>query len=415
MAPLLLRNASIQLVRNNIMRIAFVTPEYITEKNFDGGLANYLGRVCPALVKMGHDVAVVVTSNREGRLVQDGVEVHRVVINPVVLFWLNRLTLRRLSAANFWILQSWFLNRACAKLHRERNFDLIQYASYTATGLFRLRTVPAIVRLSSYEPMFQRACDHPASLNNRLKAYLEKVAIGRADAVFCPSQVVADAASRDTGKLIKVIESPFTGNPREVDDQPFKNLLEGRKFLLFFGMLSALKGVLSIAEIIGPLLSAHSDLHFVFIGKDGGYLNRPMIEHVWEKAGSFRGRVLYMGQMQHSQLYPILSHATAVVLPSRIDNLPNTCLEAMACRRIVIGTRGASFEQLIEDGVSGFLAPVDSPVELLGVVEKMLAWPDMERLKMGELAAQRIEALRPEIVITRLVAFYESVIAGRAT
>lgn len=396
------------------MRIAFVTPEYITEKNFDGGLANYLGRVCPALVAMGHDVVVVVTSLREGSFIQDGVQVHRVIINPTALHWLNRFTLKRQRVANQWILQSWLLNRSCAKLHRECPLDLIQYASYTATGLFRLRTVPAIVRLSSYEPMFQRACDQPASLNNRLKTYLEKVAIGRADAVFCPSQVVADAASRDTGKSIKVIESPFTGNPREVDDQPFKSLLEGKKFLLFFGMLSVLKGVLSIAEIISPLLSTHSDLYFVFIGKDGGYLNQPMIEHVWEKAGTYRGRVLYLGQMPHSQLYPILAHAAAVVLPSRIDNLPNTCLEAMACRRVVIGTRGASFEQLIEDEVNGFLAPIDSPAGLLSIVEKVLSLPESEKLKLGERAANRIEALRPEVAINRLVALYESVIVDKA-
>ena len=42
-------------------------------------------------------------------------------------------------------------------------------------------------------------------------------------------------------------------------------------------------------------------------------------------------------------------------LPSKVDNLPNTCLEAMALKRVVIGSRtAASFDQLISDGVNGF-------------------------------------------------------------
>ena len=32
------------------LRVAFATPEYVTEKHFDGGLANYLNRVSRSLV-----------------------------------------------------------------------------------------------------------------------------------------------------------------------------------------------------------------------------------------------------------------------------------------------------------------------------------------------------------------------------
>ncbi len=46
-------------------------------------------------------------------------------------------------------------------------------------------------------------------------------------------------------------------------------------------------------------------------------------------------------------------------LPSRIDNLTNTCIESMALGKVVIGTQGAIFEQLIEDGVNCFLCRID--------------------------------------------------------
>ena len=134
------------------------------------------------------------------------------------------------------------------------------------------------------------------------------------------------------------------------------------------------------------------------------------MDHVWTCAGAHRGRVLYLGKMPHAFLDPLISNANLVVLPSRIDNFPNTCLEAMSCERVVIGTRGASFEQLIDDGVNGFLCEIDAPENLLEVMQKAIDLPPESRKKMGEQAAKRIDTLRPETVVRELVDFYQTVI-----
>jgi len=102
-----------------------------------------------------------------------------------------------------------------------------------------------------------------------------------------------------------------------------------------------------------------------------------------------------------------------VVLPSRVDNLPNTCLEAMALGRVVVGTRGASFDQLIDDGQNGFLCDIDSPESLRAAVERALALTDAQRATVGASAARRIDELRPEKTIPPLVAFYEAAIGAR--
>ncbi len=44
------------------LRIAFTTPEFVTESYFSGGLANYAHRVAKALVSLGHEVHVVTFS-----------------------------------------------------------------------------------------------------------------------------------------------------------------------------------------------------------------------------------------------------------------------------------------------------------------------------------------------------------------
>jgi glycogen synthase len=205
------------------------------------------------------------------------------------------------------------------------------------------------------------------------------------------------------------MEPPFLFEPGPLNDEILRNRLSGKRYLLFFGAVGLLKGVAVIAEIIDELLCQYEGLFFVLIGQDKGYRGRPMMEHLWNRAGQNRQRVLHLGVIPHPCLYPILQNAHAVVLPSLIDNLPNTCLEAMALRRVVIGTRGASFEQLIEDGRSGFLAEKNSGPSLLEKIREAMALDDFARKAMGDCARERILKLSPERAATELIAFLERV------
>jgi glycosyl transferase family 4 len=66
------------MVRESL-RIAFATPEYVTEEYFDGGLANYIHRVAKALAGMGHDIHVLTLSEiDEAEFEHEGVTVHRI-------------------------------------------------------------------------------------------------------------------------------------------------------------------------------------------------------------------------------------------------------------------------------------------------------------------------------------------------
>jgi glycogen(starch) synthase len=394
------------------MKIAFITPEYITEENFDGGLANYLARVASALVGLGHEVTVIVRSTIDDTLICNGVRVSRVRISGPPLFFLNSL-LRDVRAPLDWVWQSWKINRAFQGMHRREQFDVVQYASYTAPGLFRSKGITSVVRLSSYEPLMRKASDLDLSFSRRLQALLEQIALKRADGLFCPSSLIAQIATQQVGRSVDVIESPFVTPDLLLDHQPYQDLLSGKSYLLFFGSISVLKGVGTIAAIIRALLEAHSELHFVFIGKDLGCKGRPMMEQVWEQAGSYRGRVHYLGKMRHAQLLPIVQHSRGVVLPSRVDNLPNTCIESMALGKVVIGTCGTSFEQLIEDNISGFLCPPDEPVALLAAIDKLLKSDSARLEEIGRNARARIEILSGSKVLEDLVDFYQWCRQGR--
>jgi glycosyltransferase involved in cell wall biosynthesis len=127
------------------------------------------------------------------------------------------------------------------------------------------------------------------------------------------------------------------------------------------------------------------------------------------QCGSAAERLIVLQNLPHSQLYPVIAGAHLVVLPSLVDNSPNACLEAMGLGKVVIGTYGASFDELIVDGVNGFLVSPDSPDAL---AEKMIsAWTNPDLSKIAEAAKRRMLEFAPEKTVASLLSYYSEVIS----
>lgn len=400
------------------MRIAFVTPEYVTEPNFSGGLANYLHRVSLALLQLGHEPVVVVRSDRDESFVHRGIEVHRVRVKPGVCAKVfGRLTSHRYTASVNFFGASRALSRKVAALHGFRKISLVQYPHLGGMGVLRPRGIPAVVRLSSYLPLWRMhgEYDHSPPVVIRQQELWERYGLKRADAVFGPCGEVAAAVARDIGRPVEVIETPFVMDAETSDDSVYRDALDGKAYLLFVGRFSPAKGLVVLADAVRDLLARHPETYFALVGREmGGYRGAPMLDYVMERAGADRSRLLYLGDLVHEKLYPIMKRAAAVVVPSLIENFPNVCLEAMAHRKVVVGTRRTGLEQLITDGVSGILCDPGDPQSLLGAMERAMALPDRERERIGAKARERIDELRPEKAVVRLLSYYEKVIRETA-
>ena len=398
--------------KSSALRIVFASVEYITEPAFDGGLANYLHRVALSLLHFGHQPIIVVASDKDETFFHEGIEVRRVRIVPDrFLSVFNRVTMQRFVSTSFWIAQSWRLNAEVRRIHKMNPVSIIQYASCAATGLFRLTSVPCVVRISGYLPLWNKAYEYDRTRDLLLSERLEEVAYARADGLFAPSLINARAVEKASEKRVSIIESPCSWENQAIDETLFHDRLWGKRYLLFFGSIGLMKGVGLIAEIMENLLRKNPQLYFVFVGKDLGYKAGNMIDYVESKAGVDKERVIYLGKLSRQKLFPIIQNAYAVVLPSRIDNFPNACLEAMAHKRVVIGTLGTSFEQLVKDGESGFLCKRDDPSDLMRVLEKVLNLSDQQRSEIGDRAFDRIWELRPEKLVKQLIDYYKEIIS----
>lgn len=156
---------------------------------------------------------------------------------------------------------------------------------------------------------------------------------------------------------------------------------EDQIVILFFAQLRKAKGIDLLLQAVPKLVSANSNVRFLIAGTG------PMAEFV----------KLYIQKRRLEQYVNVLSSYLAeedlpylfngcdiYVLPSYIEGMPLSLMEAMACGKPVIATSVGDVPHLVKNGVNGFLInPGD--VDVLAKSIKTLAADSKLIDKMGRM------------------------------
>lgn len=399
------------------MNIAIVTPEFVTESSFDGGLANYVYKLATWLRAKQHNVTVVIISDNFDSFVYEGINVEKISIIDYV--WrINHYTARfklgflfpeKLRNFIAFRKSSYMVYKALKKFNKKNKFDIVQYPHLSGYSFYGIKNVPSIVRISS-STFFCNVMSGRKISDGYIRSLegFEFSAMKKASAVFGPSKLIAALAEPRIGKSISIIETPYVAPEAELDKSVYNSLLAGKKYVLFFGSIGLIKGIGTISEMIYSLLNKHRDLYYVFVGKqlnntaDG----QDLWDHLLGKAAEFSERVIHIPAQKHSTLFPIIKHAQLITLPSLTDNFPNTCIESMANEKIVIGTKGNGFDQLIIDSESGFLVEVNNSIELLEKIDYVLRLDIDSKEKIEKKAVERTHKLHPDLVLNEVLILY---------
>lgn len=387
------------------MKILFVTP-YLKKKNEvpkGGGLEAYLFRVMGALSRMGHEPVIIALSDEDLHYKEDGIEYHFVKYNGLSFGprYIRRVYLR--------LCRTVVVNREIRKLLRQKKVDIIQFPSVDGLAACYFGKVPAVMRLSSYAKIYYSSFLDKRTVNGR--SWLERMGARRCNAVFAPSHFIAEAFARDIHRRVSVIETPFWNDVEICDDSIYQRKLSDKKYVLFIGRMDAEKGIVVISKILHAFLLQHPDHYFVCCGRDGLIDGKKSTHILREAAGTCKDRFIYIESVGHDKLYPVIQHAAFVVMPSLAENLSNACMEAMYFERIVIGTDGTSFEQLIDDGKSGALCRPGDAEDLLRKMEQAVSFDAAKRAEIGRNAWARIDRLAPAYTVQRLIRYYQYIIA----
>jgi len=234
--------------------------------------------------------------------------------------------------------------------------------------------------------------------------------------IVCPSNWMADCARKSA--LMKDWPIVVIPNPIDLETwSPFDQTQARKVFnlpvdspLILFGALGGTSDPRKGSDLLQFALHSLktqvadtplSSLELVVFGQ-----NRPQTEP------DFGFPVHYMGHLHDDvSLRLLYSSADVMVLPSRLDNLPNTGLEAHACGTPVVAFRYSGLTDVVTDGVTGILAEPFEPESLAQAILTAIEDPDRQK-ELGSAARAKAEQLWAPLVVAKQYAeVYRSILS----
>ena len=185
--------------------------------------------------------------------------------------------------------------------------------------------------------------------------------------------------------------------------------------VLFVGRIDPIKGVDTLLSAFAQVATSLPRAVLAVVGGDldiAGQPVGPLAEfHAKATEMGILHRIRFFGSQPQNRLPLFYSAADVVSVPSRYESFGLVAVEAMACGVPVVASRAGGLIFTVEDGETGFLAPVDEPVAHAAAIMRVLGDPKVAT-QMGldaQLAAKRFSW---QTVASSVVHVYEQLAAG---
>ena len=226
---------------------------------------------------------------------------------------------------------------------------------------------------------------------------LHRVTLSQAARVIAVSEAVAQQLRQDNvvpaGKISVVlngIDAPrFARAKAELNREQFLaawNLPRDGLLVGTVGELSPLKGQQEFIRAAAQVLRRFPEAYFVVCGvdhsEDGRHQRR--LEHLMDELG-LQDRVRLVGWLE--DLPRLYSALDVFVSASHTESFGLAIAEAMASGAVVVATRTEGARELITEGETGLLVPIEDVDALASNVLRLLMHAD-ERMRLGQAAQQ---------------------------
>jgi hypothetical protein len=233
------------------------------------------------------------------------------------------------------------------------------------------------VTLSDYAPL--RQC--------------ERYCIQNADALLSPSRYLAREAEELFGLAAgQVLVIPYPLGDSCGIERPAA--VWRRDSVCFTGRLELRKGVVEWVDAAVKVAQTHPTVSFDFIGSDTSLDGGPgasVRRFLWDRIpAGLRPRFHFHGSMSREKLRKALAGTPIAVVPSRWENLPYSCIEAMSSGLPVLVSPHGGMRELIGHGESGWIAADATAAALAAALRTALETPPARRAKMGQNAAAAV-------------------------
>jgi glycogen(starch) synthase len=396
------------------MKQLIISREYPPAAYPPGGIGTYVANIARLMAERGEIVHVIAErwqgARAERETFQNGrLIVHRIGENDLPKYADGKKQLARVLAdlktsafPEQWF--SWHAAFLAEHLIEEEGIDVIEGQDWEAPlyyllmrrslGIGPRHSPPCIVHLHSasrFVRYFNGALRTPPKYP--LMKHMEEACIRAADALVCPCHYFARQCSQAFDlprESIKVIRHPVGFTP--VVERGPTVWAEGS--ICFVGRLEPRKGIIEWMEAAARVAGENPKVHFDFIGADIWRLQSVLHSRL---PSMLKPRFRFHGSKLRGELLPHFGAAMAGVVPSRWENFPNVCIEAMSSGLPTIATRLGGMVELIEDGRTGWLAPGNSVAGMVDgladALRRCLATAPQARAAMGLAASQAVRRI----------------------
>ena len=346
------------------MHIVYAVQEYPIGNRECGGSGNYVSNIAHIMSERGHKVEIVTEGERSGVEIRDEIIIHVINIEKYFHDYGKSMTVGKKIVKNLY--RSYQYNKIINQINKVERIDLVQYSAMYNLALFRNIKIPTMIRLSEYPVLWRKAGSErnfnieKALADRRLDEELQIYTYRKVNTIIAPSYLLKEIVETRTNIKVEVVESPafISKSPQFYKKNLREQRLRGRKYFLYYGGITARKEAHIVARIIPHILDMYSEYDFVIVGKcqtiPFDCQNRTMLDIIKTYSKKYSDRCIYLGSIENrDRLFSIISNCEICILPTRIDNLPNTVIESMALGKVIVSTDKTSVEQLITDGENG--------------------------------------------------------------
>jgi glycosyltransferase involved in cell wall biosynthesis len=381
------------------MHLTFLTSEYPHERvSHVAGIGTSIKNLVVALSQLGVKVTVVVYGQKENIILEEnGVSIH-------------------LIKHKKYKMMGWYWHRKYLKSYLNRlilseKIDAIEAPDWTGITAFMKLKAPLVIRFHGSDTYF---C-HLEQRKQKWKNYwFEKLAVNKAVAYIAPT-TYAGQVSKELfhikGKPIQTIHYGLALENFENEKPTQFN----RWTILYIGTIIRKKGVFELPSIVQQVQQQQPEARVLLIGADAPDVqtNNKSTWELLQKEFENKGcqNVHYLGKIPYHQVQQHIKEAHACVFPSYAETLGMVTIESMALRKSVVNTSIGWAQELIEEGISGYLV---HPSNHNAFSEKIITILENDALAatMGEQARKRVETIFDiKKIAQQNLVFYQSLLA----
>lgn len=285
------------------------------------------------------------------------------------------------------------------------SFDLIEFPDWTGPGFVAVNMKKnlkeysqsqIIVKLHGPSQWTSDACGQEYwDIADIKQFYMERYSFDNADIQASQTFHLLKWCGEHGWKVrndASVGRTPLSlGFERQTNSDPGK-----RKEIIYFGRFEERKGINDFIEALKLIESASPEFSheyaITFLGKES--ITK---DHIAESLPGFTCRFLTLPRAEAIQY--LLDNARLAVIPSRLDNLPNTVSECMYAKIPFITTRAGGIPEIIGDNGEICCNPED-PADLAKKIIAHLAFEDEQKQTLIDKCHERIkDFISPEKIL----------------